>query len=47
MEESTKPHHNLEAERAVLGAALLDGEALAKAETILSEDDIMSSHETR
>jgi replicative DNA helicase len=39
MEKSTEPHHNLDAERSVLGAALLDGDALAKAETILTKED--------
>ena len=39
MNAQAEHHYNLEAERSVLGASLLDGEALAKAETILSEQD--------
>ncbi len=39
MEPHEERHHNLEVERSVLGAALLDGDALAKAETILTEED--------
>jgi replicative DNA helicase len=47
MKENAEPHQNIEAERAVLGAALLDDDALAKAETILTEEDFYHpSHAT-
>jgi len=42
MESNDERHHNIEAERAVLGAALLDGDALAKAEKILTEEDFFN-----
>jgi replicative DNA helicase len=42
MNAHAEPHQNFDAERSVLGAVLLDSEALAKVETILTEEDFAS-----